>query len=37
MTSTFTTIDDYIGAQAADVQPVLQQVRRAIHESRTRR
>jgi uncharacterized protein YdhG (YjbR/CyaY superfamily) len=33
MTSNFTKIDDYIGAQAADVQPVLQQVRRAIQEA----
>ena len=33
MTSAFTTIDDYIGAQGAAVQPVLQQVRRVIRES----
>ena len=33
MRSTFTTIDEYIGAQSADVQPVLQHVRRAIHEA----
>ncbi|MBV8370096.1 MAG: DUF1801 domain-containing protein [Candidatus Eremiobacteraeota bacterium] len=33
MTSTFTTIDDYIGSQGAEVQPVLQQVRRAICEA----
>ncbi|MBV8299017.1 MAG: DUF1801 domain-containing protein [Candidatus Eremiobacteraeota bacterium] len=33
MASTFTTIDDYIRAQSEDVQPVLQQVRRTVHEA----
>ena len=33
MASTFATIDDYIRAQSEGVQPVLQQLRRAIHEA----
>jgi hypothetical protein len=29
----YPTIDDYIGAQPADLQPVLQEIRRRIHEA----